>query len=84
MGDDEEEDEEDEDEDEEDEGDEEEDDEEEEEEEQEEKSDAKEQVRKEEHQVKLDTQGTCRCMLQNLTTIKWLKHNLLLHDNDYI
>lgn len=56
MGDDEEEDEEDEDEDEEDEGDEEEDDEEEEEEEQEEKSDAKEQVRKEEHQVKLDTQ----------------------------
>lgn len=54
MGDDEEEDEEDEDE--EDEGDEEEDDEEEEEEEQEEKSDAKEQVRKEEHQVKLDTQ----------------------------
>lgn len=56
MGDDEEEDEEDEDEDEEDEGDEEEDDEEEDEEEQEEKSDAKEQVRKEEHQVKLDTQ----------------------------
>lgn len=57
MGDDDEEDDEEEDEDEEEEGDEEEDDEEEEEEEeQEEKSDAKEQVRKEEHQVKLDTQ----------------------------
>lgn len=54
MGDDDEEDDEEEDEDEEEEGDEEEDDEEEE--EQEEKSDAKEQVRKEEHQVKLDTQ----------------------------